>query len=162
MRIQNQATRHPGLIESEPWLYLLTTSENISIGKPVSSYRIKSDRGSFKARSKSDRIGSWQYKGQEWWNSVHSPIRLHSVVQLYLTLHFVLNCCEPWFLTASEEHGLWVFENRVLRIYRPRMLPEHRRICTRGSFIICTLDQILGHAACMWNEQYIQYFCWKP
>jgi hypothetical protein len=32
----------------------------------------------------------------------------------------VLYGCETWSLTLREEHGLRVFENRVLRIFGPK------------------------------------------
>jgi hypothetical protein len=43
-------------------------------------------------------------------------------IKIYKTviLPFVLYGCETWSLTLREEHGLRVFENRVLRIFGPK------------------------------------------
>jgi hypothetical protein len=43
---------------------------------------------------------------------------------IYKTIIFpvVLYGCETWSLTVSEEHKLWVFENRVLRIFGLKMV----------------------------------------
>jgi hypothetical protein len=43
-------------------------------------------------------------------------------VRIYETiiLPVVLYGCETWSLTLREEHKLRVFENRVLRIFRPK------------------------------------------
>jgi hypothetical protein len=44
-------------------------------------------------------------------------------IRIYKTimLHVVLYGCETWSLTLKEEHGLRVFENRVLRrIFGPK------------------------------------------
>jgi hypothetical protein len=43
-------------------------------------------------------------------------------VKIYKTiiLPVVLYGCETWSLTLREEHRLRVFENRVLRIFRPK------------------------------------------
>jgi hypothetical protein len=42
-----------------------------------------------------------------------SKIRIYRTI----TLPVVLYGCETWSLTLREEHGLGVFENRVLRKY---------------------------------------------
>jgi hypothetical protein len=44
-------------------------------------------------------------------------------VRIYKTiiLPVVLYRCETWFLTVREEHKLRVFEDRVLRIFVPKM-----------------------------------------
>jgi hypothetical protein len=43
-------------------------------------------------------------------------------IRIYKTtnLHVVLYECETWSLTLTEEHGLRVFQNRVLKIFGPR------------------------------------------
>jgi hypothetical protein len=43
-------------------------------------------------------------------------------IRIYKTiiLPVVLYGCETWSLTLREEHGLRVFENRVLRIFGPK------------------------------------------
>jgi hypothetical protein len=44
-------------------------------------------------------------------------------IKIYKTviLLVVLYGCETWSLTLREEHGLRVFENRVSRIFGPKM-----------------------------------------
>jgi hypothetical protein len=38
-----------------------------------------------------------------------------------IIMPMVLYGCETWSLTLREEHGLWVFENRMLRrIFGPK------------------------------------------
>jgi hypothetical protein len=63
-----------------------------------------------------------------------------------IILPVVLYGCETWSLTFREEHGLRVFENRVLRrIFGPKrdeMTGEWRKLHNE-SFMICTLRQIL-------------------
>jgi hypothetical protein len=43
-------------------------------------------------------------------------------IKIYKTviLPVVLYGCETWSFTSREEHGLRVFENRVLRIFGPK------------------------------------------
>jgi hypothetical protein len=54
---------------------------------------------------------------------VLSPaVKKNVKVRIYKTiiLPVVLYGCETWSLTVREEHKLRVFENRVLRIFRPK------------------------------------------
>jgi hypothetical protein len=44
-------------------------------------------------------------------------VRIYKII----ILSAVLNGCERWSLTVREEHKLRVFENRVLRIFGPKM-----------------------------------------
>jgi hypothetical protein len=50
------------------------------------------------------------------------PIPKKLKIKIYKTviLPFVLCGCETWSLTLGEEHRLWVFENRVLKIFGPK------------------------------------------
>jgi hypothetical protein len=51
-----------------------------------------------------------------------SRLLLKTTIRIYKTiiLPVVLYGCETWSLTLREEHGLRVFENRVLRIFGPK------------------------------------------
>jgi hypothetical protein len=68
-------------------------------------------------------------------------------IRIYKTiiLPVVLYGCETWSLTLREEHGLRVFENRVLRrifgLTRDEVTGEWRNLHMR-SFVICTLCQV--------------------
>jgi len=59
----------------------------------------------------------------------------------------VLYGCETWSLALREEHRLRVSENKVLRgIFRPKRGDKGMEVtedCIMGSFITCTLCQIL-------------------
>jgi hypothetical protein len=44
----------------------------------------------------------------------------HSKIYKTVILPVVLYGCETWSLTLREDHGLRVFENRVLRIFGPK------------------------------------------
>jgi hypothetical protein len=67
-------------------------------------------------------------------------------VFVYLILPLVLYGCETWSLKLQEEHGLRVFENRVLRRIsgpeRDEVIGEWRS-CTMRNFIFRTHSQIL-------------------
>jgi hypothetical protein len=55
-------------------------------------------------------------------NLLSSRLLLKNVkIGIYKTIIVVLYGCETWFLTLREEHGLRVFENRLLkRIFGPK------------------------------------------
>jgi hypothetical protein len=59
-----------------------------------------------------------------WFSLLSSHLLSKNVkVKIYKTiiLPFILYGCETWSLTLTEEHRLWVFENRVLkRIFGPK------------------------------------------
>jgi hypothetical protein len=48
--------------------------------------------------------------------SKNIKIRIYKTIILLVVLYG----CETWPLALRQEHGLWVFENRVLRIFGPR------------------------------------------
>jgi hypothetical protein len=91
------------------------------------------------------------------WNACYHPdqgllssrlLSKNLKVKIYKTiiLPVVLYGCETWSLTLREEHGLRVFENRVLRrIFGPKSDEERENgeSCTLRSFIISTHRQIL-------------------
>jgi hypothetical protein len=61
-----------------------------------------------------------------------------------MILPVVLYGCETWSLTLRKEHGLGVFENRVLRrIFGPKRDEVTGENYERKSFVICTLRQVL-------------------
>jgi hypothetical protein len=68
-------------------------------------------------------------------------------LRIYKTiiLPVVLYGCETWSLTFREDHGMRVFENRILRaMFRPKrdeMTGGWRKLIMR-SFITCTLRQV--------------------
>jgi hypothetical protein len=60
-----------------------------------------------------------------------------------ITLPVVLYGCETWSLRFREEHGLRVFENRVLRrMFGPKRDEATGESCITKSFMICTLRQV--------------------
>jgi hypothetical protein len=64
-------------------------------------------------------------------------------IRIYKTiiLPVVLYGCETWRLTLREEHGLRVFENRVLRrVFVPKR--DEVTNCITRNFVICTLRQV--------------------
>jgi hypothetical protein len=69
-------------------------------------------------------------------------------VKIYKTiiLSIVLYGCETWSLTLREEHGLRVFENRVLRrifgAKRDEVTGEWRQLHSE-ELVFCTHPQIL-------------------
>jgi hypothetical protein len=70
-----------------------------------------------------EEINSRLNSGNTCYHSVQSILSCHLLsrnvkVKIYKTiiLPVVLYGCETWSLTIREEHTLWVFENRVLRI----------------------------------------------
>jgi hypothetical protein len=80
--------------------------------------------------------------------SVLPPVVWERKVKICKTIILPVVCygCETWNLTLREEHGLRVFENRVLRrIFGPKRdeLTGERGSCEVGSFKICTHHQIL-------------------
>jgi len=62
------------------------------------------------------------------WLSISIHIKVYRIIFLP-----VLYGCEAWFVTLREEHGLGVFENRVLRKVsgpkRDEVTGQWRRIC---------------------------------
>jgi hypothetical protein len=68
------------------------------------------------------------------------------MIKIYKTviLPVVLYGCETWSLILGVEHGLRVFENRVLRkILGPKRKMVHGENCIMMSFIACILRRIL-------------------
>jgi hypothetical protein len=68
-------------------------------------------------------------------------------MRIYKTviLPVILYGCETWSLTLREEHGLRVFQNKVLRrIFGPKRVEVTGgwRNCIKRSFVICTLRQV--------------------
>jgi hypothetical protein len=62
-----------------------------------------------------EEINSRLNLGNACYHSVESLLSLRVKIYKIIILPVVLYGCETWFLTLREEHGLRVFENRVLR-----------------------------------------------
>jgi hypothetical protein len=80
---------------------------------------------------------------------LHSRLQSRNLkVKIYTTIivPFLMYECETWSLTLREEHGLRVFENRVLRrIFGPKrdeVTGEWRKLHSGESFITFTHSQI--------------------
>jgi hypothetical protein len=83
-------------------------------------------------------INSRLNSGNACCRSVHSLLSSHLLsrnlqVKIYKTiiLPVVLHGCETWSLTLREEHRLWVFANRVMRIFghkRDEVMGEWRKV----------------------------------
>jgi hypothetical protein len=94
-------------------------------------------------------------------------------IKIYKTVIFpvMLYRCETWSLTLREEHGLRVFENRVLRIFGPKRDEDRLRRKLHNDelnslysspnivMVIKSRMRWVGHVACMGRgEVFLQCF----
>jgi hypothetical protein len=131
----------------------------VSVGTPVLR-----DQNYMKEKIKS-RLNS----GNTCYNSVRSLSR-NVKVKIYktITLPVVLYGCETWSLALREEHGLRVFENRVLRrIFAPKrdeVTGEQRKLHSEELHILYSSPNIIrqiksrrmrwaGHVVVMGEER---------
>jgi hypothetical protein len=70
-------------------------------------------------KSRLNSGNAWYYSVQNILSSRHVSKKLKIKIYKTVILPVVLYGCETWSLTLGEEHRLRVFENRVLRIFRP-------------------------------------------
>jgi hypothetical protein len=76
---------------------------------------------------------------------VEQTVNLKIKIYIIIMLLLVVNGCGTWSLTLRKERRLWVFENRVLRIFghkRDEVTGEWRKLVMR-SFMLCTPHSIL-------------------